>query len=116
MRFLANENFPDHSIALLQAAGHDVSSIRIEHQREKDPFVIRKAQQTQRIILTFDKDYGEILFKNGVTDPPAMVFFRYRGQDPTAAAHLLLDLLEKGVAIEDTFTVLEIDGVRQRKY
>ncbi|MDX9751304.1 MAG: DUF5615 family PIN-like protein [Flavobacteriales bacterium] len=116
MRFLANENFPEPSIAILRAAGHDVSSIRTEHQGEKDPFVIAKAQQAQRTILTFDKDYGEIIFKNGVVDPPAVVFFRYRGKDPTAAAHMLLDLLAKDVAVENTFTVLESDGLRQRKY
>ncbi len=116
MRFLANENFPAPSIAILRTAGHDVRSVREEDQGAKDPFVIDLARSDDRIILTFDKDYGELIFKNGVQDPPAVVFFRYRGADPTIAAAFLLELLAAGTVIAGVFTVLETDGIRQRKY
>jgi len=55
MRFLANENFPDPSIPLLRADGHDVRSISAEHPGISDPQVIAIAQAEDRIILTFDK-------------------------------------------------------------
>lgn len=58
MRFLANENFPDPSILLLRDAGHDVRSIRTDHPGISDQQVIAFAQAEDRIIITFDKDYG----------------------------------------------------------
>jgi predicted nuclease of predicted toxin-antitoxin system len=69
MRFLANENFPAPSIALMRQAGYDVLSIQETIPGAKDTVVIAEAQTSDRIILTFDKDYGELIFKQGIPDP-----------------------------------------------
>ena len=116
MRFLANENFPDPSIVLLRADGHDVRSIRTEHPGISDPQVIALAQEEDRIILTFDKDYGELIFKDGIKDPPAVLFLRYRGRDPKAAAALITEAMFAGTLLEGRFTVIEEEGIRQRIY
>lgn len=116
MRFLANENFPDPSIVLLRADGHDVRSIRAEYPGIADPQVIAIAQAEDRIILTFDKDYGELIFKDGLENPPAVLFLRYRGRDPKAAAALITEALLAGTVLEGRFTVIEEEGIRQRSY
>ncbi len=116
MRFLANENFPDPSILLLRDAGHDVRSVRTDHPGISDQQVITFAQAENRIILTFDKDYGELIFKGGITSPPAVLFLRYRGRDPKAAAALIHDALKAGTILESRFTVIEEEGIRQRIY
>jgi predicted nuclease of predicted toxin-antitoxin system len=116
MRFLANENFPAPSIALMRQAGYDVLSIQETIPGAKDTVVISEALRSDRIILTFDKDYGELIFKQGIPDPPAVIFLRYRGADPLAAARLVFDLISGGTNIERVFTVVEVDGIRQRMY
>lgn len=116
MRFLANENFPDPSIRALRDAGHDVKSIRTDAPSIADHQVIRMAQEEQRIILTFDKDYGELIFKGGVDSPPAVLFLRYRGKDPQAAARLIQETLAADTQLEGRFTVIEEEGIRQRMY
>lgn len=116
MRFLANENFPDPSIVLLRAYGHDVRSIRKESPGASDPQVIAMAKADNRIILTFDKDYGELIFKHGMEAPPAVVFLRYRGRDPKAAAVLVHALIADGTSIERRFTIVEEGSLRQRIY
>lgn len=116
MRFLANENFPNPSILILRAAGHDVKSIRTDHPGIPDPQVIAMAQAENRIILTFDKDYGELIFKGGITAPPAVLFLRYRGRDPKAAAALIQEALAADTVLEGRFSVIEEEGVRQRIY
>jgi predicted nuclease of predicted toxin-antitoxin system len=116
MRFLANENFPEPSIVLLRATGHDVRSIRTDAPGISDPHVIAMAQAEERIILTFDKDYGELIFKGGIGSPPAVLFLRYRGRDPKAAAALIQDALSVGTVFENRFTVIEEEGIRQRSY
>ncbi len=116
MRFLANENFPDPSIQLLRAAQHDVRSIREEFAGATDEHVIELAQKDDRIILTFDRDYGTLIFKEALSDPPPVVYFRYRGTDPRASGEALIELLKNGTVIVGMFTVVEIDGIRQRRY
>jgi len=69
------------------------------------------------IILTFDKDYGEIIFKLGEENPPAVIFFRFKGDDPEKAGQLLLDLVEnRNLKVENKFTVIEKENIRQRTY
>lgn len=116
MLFLANENFPAPSIAVLRGRGYDVASIREQVPGISDMSVITLARSESRCILTFDKDYGELIFKEGVDDPPDVVFFRYRGKDPQAAASLLLHLVESGTELSGRFTVVEDGGIRQRIY
>lgn len=116
MRFPANENFPDPSMLLLRAAGHDVKSVRTDHPGIPDPLVISLAQAEDRIILIFDKDYGELIFKGGIASPPVVLFLRYRGRDPKAAAALIQDALAAGTVLEGRFTVIEEEGIRQRIY
>ncbi|MCC3421582.1 MAG: DUF5615 family PIN-like protein [Microcoleus sp. PH2017_29_MFU_D_A] len=56
MRFLANENFPLQSVQLLRQADLEVASIT------EDSEVLARATDQQRVILTFDRDYIEILY------------------------------------------------------
>lgn len=65
MRLLANENFPTSSVDLLRRAQHDVSSIAEESPGIKDDAVLARAVQQERLILTFDRDYGELIFRRG---------------------------------------------------
>ena len=61
MNFLANENFPLLSIHQLRNAHHDVASVIEDTPGAKDHEVLTRAQKEKRIVLTFDRDYGELL-------------------------------------------------------
>jgi predicted nuclease of predicted toxin-antitoxin system len=117
MEFLANENFPKPSIQLLLNKGYDVFSISEMLSGISDIEVISYASKKNQIILTFDKDYGEIIFKSKIVNPVSVIFFRFKGSDPFEAGSILLDLLQnKKMAFENSFTVIEKDSIRQRKY
>jgi len=115
MRFLANENFPLVSIELLRENGFEVASIRELFPGISDISVIRLAQEQNTIILTFDKDYGEILFSNKIAEPPSIIFFRYKGNDPLFAGNVLLSVIKSNYKLERHFTVVEESNIRQRK-
>jgi predicted nuclease of predicted toxin-antitoxin system len=85
MVFLANENFPYPSIKIIENAGYEIISISEKHPGINDNEVVELAQKNGFIILTFDKDYGEILFKHAQHNPPSVVFFRFYGDHPEAA-------------------------------
>ncbi|MBK6626110.1 MAG: hypothetical protein IPJ87_00365 [Flavobacteriales bacterium] len=57
-----------------------------------------------------------MIFKGGIDSPPAVLFLRYRGKDPKAAAALIHDALATSTILERRFTVIEEDGIRQRSY
>jgi|SRR5580704_1623136 predicted nuclease of predicted toxin-antitoxin system len=117
MRFLANENFPFPSITFLRQAGYNISSVAEQYPGISDYEVIEKAKAENSIILTFDKDYGEIIFKHGQENPPAVIFFRFKGENPETAGKLLIDLIKnKTFKLENKFTVIEKESVRQRSY
>ncbi|MCU0424582.1 MAG: DUF5615 family PIN-like protein [Candidatus Kapabacteria bacterium] len=116
MKILANENFPAPSIRVLRLASCQVKSIKEEMPGISDEEVLRIAVQEERVILTFDRDYGELLFRYRLVPPPAVVYFRYKGQLPESAGKILLELIqEQQLNIEGYFTIIDANGVRQRK-
>lgn len=115
MNFLANENFPKPSVIALREKGHLVKSIQDEQGGVPDEKVVEIAEQEDLIILTFDSDYGEILFKYPRPSIPSVVYFRFKGKAPNEAGNLLLALIEKGIELKGYFSVIEEQGIRQRK-
>jgi predicted nuclease of predicted toxin-antitoxin system len=117
MKFLADENFPYPSIKILREAGYTVESIFDSSRGIADIEIIHKAQSTGAIILTFDKDYGEIIFRHSIVQPPPVIFFRFKGKDPGFVGTTLLKLIESQIyQLDNCFTVIESDNIRQRKY
>lgn len=115
MDFLANENFPLASIKRLRDADHDVAGVVEDTPGAKDQEVFAHAQREKRIVLTFDRDYGELLFRQSLTSPPGIVYFRLHPATPLEPADILLKLLSmESVSLMGKFTVVERRRIRQR--
>jgi predicted nuclease of predicted toxin-antitoxin system len=115
--FLANENFPRPSTLILREKGYLVKSIQEEHAGISDAEVIDIATAQNLIVLTFDADYGELIFKYSRSNPPSVVFFREKGNTPEFAANSLLAILQNtSIELKGAFTVIESNGIRQRFY
>ena len=63
MIFVANENIPLDSIDLLRENHHNVISIKEQTPGISDVTVLNLAKENNAIILTFDKDCGEMIFR-----------------------------------------------------
>ena len=117
MIFLANENFPRPSTIFLREKGFNIKSIQEDASGITDEEVIKIAQELEAIILTFDRDYGELIFKYAKDNPPSVVFFRGKGNTPDFAGLTLFNLLvETNISLVDAFTVIEDKSIRQRFY
>jgi len=115
MRFLANENFPLKSVFLLRHAGYDLVSITEDSPGIKDQEVLHRAVIEKRIILTFDRDYGELIYKRKLPIPPGVVYFRFDPVTPEETAKFFLDLLAiEALTWEGQFSTVERGRVRQR--
>jgi predicted nuclease of predicted toxin-antitoxin system len=115
MRWLANENYPRASIALLRQAGLDVLAISETAPSINDEDVLALANTEQRVILTFDRDYGELIFRRLLPCSSGVIYFRFIPMTPTEPAERLLQLLGiAGLQLEGLFTTAECQHVRQR--
>src|SRR5262245_26793153 len=76
MRFLANENFPADAVTQLKAAGHDIVWVRTAAPGMKDEDVLAWAAREARIVLTFDKDFGELAWRAGLPASSGIVLLR----------------------------------------
>ena len=115
MRFLADENFPGAGVAALGRLGHDVSWIGEVMRGASDIAVLDLATRERRIILTFDKDFGELARKSKLPAASGVILFRVRLPAPAAAAG---DHLAKLVVARQDwsghFSVIEPGRVRMR--
>ena len=115
MRFLADENFPLPSVRLLSAAQLDVVAVASQSPVVPDESILAQAVREERVLLTFDRDYGGLLYLRGARPPEGIVYFRFAPSSPEEPAEYLIELLERfGPSLSGTLTVAERDRVRQR--
>lgn len=114
MKFLADENFPITAFRILQESGYDIKHVAFDMPSITDREVTDFAIQEERIILTFDSDYGTLIFKFGYR-PPGVVYFRLTNISAGEPAHILATILKEGHQIEQMHTVIEQDKIRQRR-
>ena len=115
MRFLANENFPLASVRRLRETGHAVFAVIEDSPGAGDPQVLSRAAGEDLTLLTFDRDYGELIYRKKAPSPRAVIYFPFDPLTPEEPANQLLRLLGvRAVTLEGRFTILERGRVRQR--
>jgi len=114
MRFLADENFPRPALLALRKAGWDVFSIAEECPGVPDEEVAMLCAEQQRILLTFDKDFGELVFHRGLPAGSGVVLFRITPESPERAAEVALALVQSQPDLAGSFCVVTRDRIRIR--
>jgi len=89
MRFLADENFPAAARSALIAAGHDVSWVGAVAPGVSDPDVLALAGHEGRILLTFDKDFGELTKSWAFPPGCGAILFRIPAPSPGSVVESL---------------------------
>lgn len=115
IRFLANENIPLESVRRLRKAGHDVLAVSESLPGARDTEVLTRAHQEGRIVLTFDRDYGELIYRRGLPAPFGVVYLRFIPASPAQVAEVLAELQEvSGLTLAGRYTVVDPERIRQR--
>jgi hypothetical protein len=114
MRFLADENFPGSAVKALSAAGHDIVWVRAERPGAADHEVLNWAARENRILLTFDKDFGELANRSGLPATSGVVLFRIAmPAAPEAGTRLAARIIER-TDWAGHFSVIEPARIRMR--
>jgi predicted nuclease of predicted toxin-antitoxin system len=117
MKLLANENFPLASVHILERAGYDIKFIGIECPSVSDEEVLQLAISEERMVITFDRDYGELVFRYGYRPESGVIYLRFQFFTPEYPGNYLQELFQHSdLKFENTFTVIDNISLRQRKY
>ena len=113
-RLLADENLPRPTVVRLRDAGHDVIHVGDAFAGIRDEAVLSCARDAGRVLITFDHDFGELIFARQLPGPPAIVLLRLPMNDALAPAVPLIDLLSRPEWLHGYFVTISPDGIRRR--
>jgi predicted nuclease of predicted toxin-antitoxin system len=114
MRLLANENFPLAAVVALREKGHDVLWIRTDAPGSRDDAILALATAEQRILITFDKDFGELAFRAKLPSTSGVILFRISIRSPDAVAGITITAVESRADWAGHFAVVEDSRIRLR--
>jgi predicted nuclease of predicted toxin-antitoxin system len=64
VRILADENVPRSIVAWLRSSGSEVLYAAESHRQTPDVALLAEAQTYGAVLITEDKDFGELVFRN----------------------------------------------------
>lgn len=111
---LANENIPAPAVRWLRDHGYDVEAVAARMPGATDEKVLNLAHHDGRWLLTFDRDYGELVYTRRLPLPPAIFYLRITACLPTAPGELIARLLEQPEQFAGFFVVLDAKRWRRR--
>jgi predicted nuclease of predicted toxin-antitoxin system len=94
MRFLADESCDFAVVYALRKAKHDVLAVVEITPRAADSDVIRLARKQKRILLTEDKDFGQLVYASG-QKALGVVFLRFPASARDIIANDMVMLVEE---------------------
>ncbi len=115
-RWLLNENFPMPSVKRLRTAGWDVLAVGESVAGAGDPAVMALAHEQGRWLATFDRDYGELVFRQGFTPPPLVLLLRVPVYQPEEPAAWIESLHSAGQLLEGNFHIFDGRAIRRRPF
>ena len=115
MRFLADENFPRVAVLALADAGHDIVWVRLAAPGIADAEVLATTAREQRILLTFDKDFGELAARSRLPPESGVILLRLPAPRSAAAAQRLLARIVERHDWSGHFSVIEPSRIRMRQ-
>ncbi len=92
MKFLADVNIEKAIVDELRRLGYDTVWMAEEDPSLDDLSIFRITQKENRVLLTNDKDFGEIVFRQKLI-PSGIILFRLKGQDVKEKIKLLRKVL-----------------------
>ena len=114
MKFLADENIGFGIIKSLRKRGYNVKSIRDIQLGLKDSEVLLIANKEKRILITTDKNFGELVFVNKLVHT-GVILLRLKKETTTEKLRVLTSLFEKQLKLDGKFTVVTENKIRIRK-
>jgi predicted nuclease of predicted toxin-antitoxin system len=115
MKFLLDESCDTAIATALDKEGHDVSRVSQVSRGATDEEVVKLALEQNRILLTEDKDFGQLVYATG-EETCGVILFRFPFGEREVMARKTIELVEvEKEKLQESFVVLELDKIRIRR-
>jgi predicted nuclease of predicted toxin-antitoxin system len=111
-KYLANENVPGEVVEAARHAAHDMAWIVELSPGADDDAVLATALAESRVLVTFDKDFGEMAFRQGKSATCGVILLRPRVRSPNYLAQFVSGVLAQTVSWEGNFSVAQEGKLR----
>ncbi len=112
MRFLADENCDFSLVHALRTMGHDVVAVCDERPGATDDAIIELTLAESRILLTEDKDFGQLVFAS-VAKSSGVIFIRFPAKARRAMVRTVVEFIDTHrTMIEGCFIVVQPGRIR----
>jgi predicted nuclease of predicted toxin-antitoxin system len=115
MNLLADEGVDRPIVEKLRHAGHSVLYIAEMSPGIDDEMILLQANASEALLLTLDKDLGELVFRQGLIHA-GVILIRLAGLQATTMAEIVSAVWqEHNSRLLSSFTVISPGSVRIRK-
>ena len=115
MRILADEGIDRPIVERLRQSNHQVLYVAEIEPGISDEVVLDLANQERAVLLTSDKDFGELIFRQGQMSR-GLILIRLAGSSPARKAESVISAIRAhGDEMEQAFTVITPGAVRIRR-
>lgn len=111
-KYLANENVSQDAVTAARRAGHEMAWIKEISPGANDDSVLARSVAEQRVLVTFDKDFGEMTFRRGKAASSGIILMRPRLRSRQYVATFVLAVLAQPVVWEGHFSVAQEGKLR----
>ena len=113
LRILVDEHISNMTIETLRPEGHDVISVSAtEDKGSIDKALLEIGERDRRLVLTFDKDFGALIFADRVPQTTGVLFLRLSSQTPRHVTSVVVPILGRSDDSVGYFSVIKDDRVR----
>ena len=115
MRYLADESVERQIVDALRRAGHDVDYIAELVPGAPDPDVLERANRESSVLITGDKDFGELVYRRRQQNS-GVVLFRLSGLTQQRKVAITVQVFaDRAADFAGAFAVVTETGVRIRR-
>jgi predicted nuclease of predicted toxin-antitoxin system len=114
MRFIVDESTGGAVVEYLRTAGHDMLAVAETLPQSDDRDILSCAMNERRILITNDKDFGELVFRSGQMHH-GVVLLRLNDESAANRVRVMKSLLgQHAERLAEHFAVATETGVRIR--
>ena len=113
-RFFADQCVSEVAIARLKEESVDIFRSTDWKPGAPDEEVLAKARRMGRILVTHDKDFGELVVKHRLAPPPGIILLRLDGDSPKEDTERIVSVLKAELPWTGHLSVVTGQSVRMR--
>lgn len=115
LKFLVDVGVGKKVESFLFESKYDVKSVRDIDHRMKDSEILKTANEDKRIVITMDKDFGELIFNSGLTYY-GVLLLRLDSSNSEEKVKIIKEILTKYEdSLQNNFCVYQNSRLRIKK-